>query len=287
MQNELLFEIGSEEIPAGFIGPALESLEKGIAQKLSELDLQFETIRRAATPRRLAICVQGLVRQQPDREEEFLGPARKAAFDADNNPTQAAIGFARSKGGAVEDLQVVDTPKGEYVMLVRQRRGEKTAALLPDVLGSLVGELSFPKSMRWGAGKTSFARPIHWLLALYEGSPVEFRVGDISSGVTTRGHRFMAPAAPFEVTDFAQYVEQLRRNHVLVDLEERRQGVVEEITRAAERSGVAGATILEDQELIDTVTNLVEFPNGVCGTFEERFLEIPDDVLITAMREHQ
>ncbi len=287
MQNELLFEIGSEEIPAGFIVPALDSLEKGITKKLAELDLQFETIHRAATPRRLAICVQGLVGQQPDREEEFLGPARKAAFDADNNPTKAAIGFARSRGGAVADLQVVDTPKGEYVMLVRLRRGEKTLDLLPQVLQSLVGELPFPKSMRWGAGKTSFARPIHWLLALYEGRKVEFQVGDITSGVTTRGHRFMAPAAPVKVNDFAHYVELLRRNHVLVDLEERRRGVVDEITRAAERSGVAGATVLEDQELIDTVTNLVEFPNGICGTFEKRFLEIPDDVLITAMREHQ
>lgn len=287
MQNELLFEIGSEEIPAGFIVPALESLEKGIGRKLAELDLQFETIQRAATPRRLAICVQGLVRQQPDREEEFLGPARKAAFDANNNPTKAAIGFARSKGGDVSDLQVVDTPKGEYVMLVRLRRGEKTVDLLPQILQSLVRELPFPKSMRWGTGKITFARPIHWLLALYEGHKVEFRVGDIRSSATTRGHRFMAPAAPVEVTDFAQYVELLRRNHVLVDLEERRRGVVEEITRAAERSGVAGATILEDQELIDTVTNLVEYPTGVCGTFEKRFLEIPDDVLITAMREHQ
>jgi glycyl-tRNA synthetase beta chain len=287
MQNELLFEIGSEEIPAGFIVPALENLEKGITRKLNELDLQFETIHRAATPRRLTICVQGLVRQQPDREEKFLGPARKAAFDAENKPTKAAIGFARSKGGAVSDLQVVDTPKGEYVMLVRLRRGEKTAALLPQVLQNLVRELPFPKSMCWGAGKTSFARPIHWLLALYEGRTIEFQVGDITSGVTTRGHRFMTPATPFEVTDFAQYVEQLRRNHVLVDLEERRRGVVDEITRAAERSGVAGATILEDQELIDTVTNLVELPTGVCGTFEKRFLEIPDDVLITAMREHQ
>ena len=167
MQNELLFEIGSEEIPAGFIVPALENLEKGMARKLTELDLQFDSIDTAATPRRLAVCVQGLVRQQPDREEEFLGPARKAAFDADNNPTKAAIGFARSKGGEVTDLQVVDTPKGEYVMLVKQRLGERTTDLLPGVLESLVGELSFPKSMRWGTGKTAFARPIHWLLAIY------------------------------------------------------------------------------------------------------------------------
>ncbi len=131
-------------------------------------------------------------------------------------------------------------------------------------------------------------RPIHWLLALYEGKKIDVQVGDITSGVSTRGHRFMAPAEPIEVKDFAQYVDVLRQNHVLVDLEERRQGVIAEIKRAAAaRSSIEGARILEDEELVDTVTNLVEYPCGVCGTFEERFLELPDKVLITAMREHQ
>ena len=121
MQNELLFEIGSEEIPGGFIGPALKNIQKTMVEKLTELELQYESIQTAATPRRLAICVNGLVSQQPDRKEELLGPAKKAAFDQENKPTKAAAGFARSKGAEVEDLQVVNTSKGEYVMLVRQR----------------------------------------------------------------------------------------------------------------------------------------------------------------------
>jgi glycyl-tRNA synthetase beta chain len=288
MQNELLLEIGSEEIPAGFILPALENMQTAMAEKLAGLDLHYDTIHKAATPRRLAICVKGLVSQQPDREEEFLGPAKKTAFDADNNPTKAGVGFARSKGAEVEDLKIVNTPKGEYVMLVRQSRGGKTINLLPNILQSIIEELPFPKSMRWGAGQNSFARPIHWLLALYEGQKIEVQIGGITSGVTTRGHRFMGPADAIEVEDFSHYVDVLRQNYVLVDLDERRRGVIDEIKRAAtERSGVQGARILEDEELIDTVTNLVEYPNGVCGTFEERFLEIPDDVLITAMREHQ
>ncbi len=287
MQNELLLEIGSEEIPAGFIGPALENMQKAMAEKLAEQNLDYDSMQTAATPRRLAICVKGLVSQQPDRQEQFLGPAKKAAFDADNNPTKAAVGFARSKGAAVEDLTIIDTSKGEYVMIVRQNRGEKTEKLLPQILQGLVGKLPFPKSMRWGEGNTSFARPIHWLLALYEGRKIDLQVGDIASGTTTRGHRFMSPVT-VEVKDFEHYVETLRQNHVLVDLEERRQEVIHEISRvAAEKSGVQGACILEDKELIDTVTNLVEYPHGVCGTFEERFLELPDDVLITAMREHQ
>jgi len=288
MQNELLLEIGSEEIPAGFIGPALENLQKGLAAKLTEHDLEYDTIYTAATPRRLAIRVRGLVEQQPDRKDELLGPAKNAAFDADNNPTKAAVGFARSKGAAVEDLKIVNTAKGEYVMLVRQIKGDETRNLLPQILRELVEKLPFPKSMRWGAGRTAFARPIHWLLALYNGEKIEVQVGDITSGTVTRGHRFMAAAGVIEVQDFDHYVEMLRQNYVLVDLDERRQEVINEVRRAAaERSGVEGARILEDEELINTVTNLVEYPNGVCGFFEDRFLELPDDVLITAMREHQ
>jgi glycyl-tRNA synthetase beta chain len=288
MQNELLLEIGSEEIPAGFIVPALENMQKIMIEKLTELNLHYDTVHTAATPRRLVICVKGLVPQQPDSEEEFLGPAKNAAFDADNNPTKAAVGFARSKGAEVEDLQIATTPKGEYVMLVRQSKGEKTENLLPKILQDLIGNLPFQKSMRWGAGLISFARPIHWLLAIYGGKKIDVQVGDITSSFSTRGHRFMAQADIIEVQDFAQYVDVLRQNSVLVDLEERRQGVINEIRKAAvEKSGVVGARILEDEELIDTVTNLVEYPHGVCGTFEERFLELPDDVLITAMREHQ
>ena len=287
MQNELLLEIGVEEIPAGFIGPALKNMQKTMAEKLAELELQYESIQTAATPRRLTLCVNGLISQQPDRKEELVGPAKKAAFDQENKPTKAAVGFARSKGAEVEDLQIVNTPKGEYIMLVRQRKGKKTESLLPELLKSLTESLPFPKSMRWGEGSTSFARPIHWLLALYEGHIIDFQVGDIHSAATTRGHRFMAPGL-IEVKDFAQYVDILRRNYVLVDIAERRQAAIEEIRKAAsEWSGVEGARILEDEELIDTVTNLVENPHGVCGKFGTRFLELPDDVLITAMREHQ
>ena len=287
MRNELLLEIGSEEIPAGFIGPALENMQKGLAGKLAEQDLQYDEIQTAATPRRLAVCVRGLVPQQPDRKEEFVGPARKAAFDRDGKPTKAAAGFALSKGAEVEDLQVVNTPKGEYVVLIRQCKGQKTEDLLPGILQGIVESLPFPKSMRWGQGNISFARPIHWLLALYDGRVVDFQVGDIKSGKVTRGHRFMSPGK-IEVGDFSQYIDVLRQNRVLADLTERREAVITEVRQSAsERSGVQGSRMLEDEELIDTVTNLVEYPHGVCGTFESRFLELPDDVLVTAMREHQ
>lgn len=287
MQNELFLEIGTEEIPAGFIGPALQKLQTAMAAKLSGLGLEYADIRTVATPRRLAISVSDLASQQPDRTEEFMGPARKAAFDGDNRPTKAAAGFARSKGASVDDLTIVETAKGEYVMLVREVKGAETVELLPSLLTDIIEDLSFPKSMRWGKGEIAFARPIHWLLALYEGKVVDFQVGDISSGAHTRAHRFMAPES-LEIQDFDQYLDALRDKFVLADVAERREVVINEVKQAAiNGSGMAEAAIVEDDELIDTVTNLVEYPHGICGSFEERFLALPDDVLITSMREHQ
>lgn len=283
MHHEFLLEIGTEEIPAGFIAPALDKLQKNLAARLAESGLEYGEILVAATPRRLAVCVKQLAAQQPDRQERLMGPSKKAAYDDNNRPTKAALGFAASRGVSVEDLEVVETPKGEYVMLVQEHKGEATAVLLSAMLPKLVTDLSFPKSMRWGAGRLSFARPIHWLLALYNGKVVPFSIGGIASDDQTRGHRFMA-LSPIKVRDFENYLEMLRKNFVIADLAERRAAVVAEIERAAQR---AGGQIVPDEELIDTVSNLVELPNAVCGVFDERFLALPDSVLITAMREHQ
>ncbi len=283
MQHELLFEIGTEEIPAGFLIPALAEMKRIMARKLGELALPHGEITTVGTPRRLTLVVADLAGHQPDRDEEVLGPPRKAGFDADGNPTKAAIGFAKSRGAAVEDLQVATTPKGEYLMLACHHPGEATTALLTRLLPELIAELPFPKSMRWGSGRTSFVRPIQWILALFGGKVIPFAVDDIASGNTTRGHRFMAPTT-FTVTDFAHYRASLRGAHVVVDPEERRDAARATVTAAAQE---AGGAIIADEELIDTVTNLVEEPHGVCGTFEKRFLDLPREVLITSMREHQ
>ncbi len=283
MHQELLFEIGTEEIPAGYISPVLEKMKELLAARLNERALSFDTIRTVATPRRLTVCVSGLVDCQQDRKEEFLGPPKKAAFTGERTPTKAAIGFAASKGVAVEDLQVVSTPKGEYVSITLEIKGETTPRLLAELLPQLVHDLPFPKSMRWGHHRFSFARPIQWLLALYGGQVIPFAIGGIESGNTTRGHRFMAPD-PLVVTDFAQYRDSLRAGFVLVDSEERRSAVIREIVRAA---AIVGGEVRPDDELVDTVTNLVEYPHAICGEFEHRFLDLPDSVLVTAMREHQ
>ncbi|MFZ5758341.1 MAG: glycine--tRNA ligase subunit beta [Thermodesulfobacteriota bacterium] len=283
MDNEFLLEIGTEEIPAGYITPALTFMQETMAKKLAELSLSHAAITTAATPRRLALSVSGLVARQPDRREEVLGPPKKAAFDADNRPTKAAIGFAASRGATVEDIRIVATPKGEYLMLVQEHSGEETAVILSRLLPEFILSIPFPKSMRWGAFRTSFARPIQWLVALYGGKVVEFALNDLHSGAASRGHRFMAPQE-VAIEDFGQYREVLRSRQVIADPAERRELIRKEAARAA---ATVGGTIVADEELLDTVTNLVEFPVGVIGAFDRKFLELPREVLITSMRVHQ
>ncbi len=284
MQHELLFEIGTEELPAGYIMPALEQLRTLMAGKLAQLGLSHGEIRAAATPRRLALQVSLLAARQPDRREEILGPPRQAAYDRDNNPTKAAEGFAKSRGVSLAELQIVATPKGEYLMVPHEQKGEATATLLPQLLPELVKELSFPKSMHWGDTRTTFARPIAWIVALYAGELVPCQIDGVPpSSNFSRGHRFMAPQ-PFPVTTFAHYLEELRARQVLALPEERKAAVRAEIERAAAE---IGGQVCSDEELVETVTNLVESPHAILGTFDRRYLALPKEAMITSMREHQ
>jgi len=285
--SELLFEIGTEEIPAGYIIPALQFMEQAAREHLGQVSLAFGGARTCGTPRRLTLIVSELQEKQEDRIVEHTGPSRQAGFDKDGNPSKAAIGFARSKGMAVEDLQVVETPKGEYLMAVENVKGLETREILPELLKNLVREIPFPKSMRWGQGSIAFARPIQWLLALCDGQVMEFSVDATSSGLSTRGHRFMAPEW-VRITGTEQYINTLRDNWVIVENKERRQRVIDEVKRVVQdQRRFAGAEPVLDDDLVDTVTNLVEIPWGVCGSFDEKFLELPQEVLITSMREHQ
>lgn len=283
---QLLFEIGTEEIPAGYIKPALTFMEQAAQTRFDELGLGFGRVQSVGTPRRLTLVVDGLQESQQDRSQEHIGPARKAAFGTDGNPTKAAMGFARSKGVAIDDLQVIDTPKGEYLMAVEEIKGVATCELLPELLDELLRSIPFPKSMRWADSSLSFARPIQWLLALYDGKIVDFSVESVQAGNTTLGHRFMAPE-PVEVQGYDQYLELLAKKSVIADPIQRRALVIDEVEKAVfGRIGESGTAVL-DEGLIDTVTNLVEIPWGVCGSFDEKFLALPDEALITSMREHQ
>ncbi|MDZ7642535.1 MAG: glycine--tRNA ligase subunit beta [Desulfurivibrio sp.] len=282
-RRELLFEIGAEEIPAGYLEPALAALREGLRRGLAERELTHGELHSAATPRRLAVAVQELADRQPDRQEEVWGPPKKAAFDAAGNPTKAATGFAASRGLSMEQLQVKTTAKGDYLAAVIQRRGRPTTELLNELLPELVLSLPFPKTMRWGNGSIHFARPLRWLLAVYDGQPLDFALEELPAGDQSRGHRFMAPA-PFTATSFAQYLERLRQASVLADPDERRQAVVAEVKQAA---AAGGGRVLADDELTTTVSNLVEAPHALCGTFDQRFLALPREVLITSLREQQ
>jgi glycyl-tRNA synthetase beta chain len=286
MAQQLLFEIGTEEIPASYIQPALAFLEQAAQSKLRELGLSFGWVRSAGTPRRLTLAVDEVQEEQPTRLQEHIGPAKQAAFDADGQLTKAALGFARSKGVAVEDLQVIATPKGEYLMAVEEIKGKAAAELLPGLLEELLRAIPFPKSMRWADSKLAFARPVQWLLALYGDAVLSVAVEDLRGGSTTLGHRFLSPE-PVSVRNFEDYLSKLAEKSVIVEIDKRRELVVEEVRKAVREQAGAEAMPLLDEGLLDIVTNLVEKPHGVCGSFDQKFLALPAEVLITSMREHQ
>lgn len=282
-RENLLFEIGTEEIPAGFIMPALEALRDLAAKGLEKNRITFGEMKIMGTPRRLVLTVIGIETRQPDGVEEALGPSVKAAFDAAGNPTRAAEGFARSRGVAVEELLRVTTDKGEYIAARKTVIGRETKEVLRALLPEWIAQIPFRKSMRWGSEETAFARPIHWLLALFGDEVVEFQYAGVESGRKSRGHRFHAPGE-FEVMDIDDYLRKLAGARVVVDIAERREKV---LAGAREAARAVGGTLLEDLELLDTVTFLVEEPTAVAGSFEAHYLELPHELLILSMKTHQ
>ncbi len=283
MSRELFLEIGTEEIPAAFLPKAMADMESLVRKELETARLSHGEVRTLATPRRLALLVRDVDERQPDAEVTALGPARKVAFDADGKPTKAAQGFARGQGVDVADLVVTETEKGEYVSVTKKIVGLPTAEILVEILPRLIAAIPFRKSMRWGDLDVRFARPMHWIVALFDGVVVPFTFGSIKSGSASRGHRFMANDV-FPVRDFAHYLEECERHFVIPDPEKRKEIIRREVDQAAR---AAGGTVLADEALLEQVTFLVEYPSVVCGTFENEFLEVPKEVLITSMREHQ
>ncbi|MDD2898157.1 MAG: glycine--tRNA ligase subunit beta [Desulfuromonadaceae bacterium] len=281
--KELLLEIGCEEIPAGFIPRATAEMEAIITKELANARLTFTEIKTLATPRRLVLVVKGLLSVQPDAEITATGPSIKAAYGADGAPTKAAEGFARGQGVDVSALQTITTEKGEYLFVSKHEAGRPTHELLTEILPSLVAAIPFKKSMRWGNQDVRFARPIHWIVALFDGTVIPFSFGTVVSGKISRGHRFMANTT-FPVNDFAQYLTECERHFVIPDPEKRKEIIRRETHRVAV---AAGGHLLPDEELLEQVTYLVEYPSAVHGTFSPEFLAVPKEVLITSMRSHQ
>lgn len=281
--KELFLEIGCEEIPAGFIPRATSEMEAIITKELALARLTFTEIKTLATPRRLAMVVKGIPSLQPDAEITATGPSIKAAYDSEGKPTKAAEGFARSQGVEVSELKTITTDKGEYLFVSKQAIGRPTHEILTELLPALVANIPFKKSMRWGEQDVRFARPIHWIVALFDGTVIPFSFGNIVSGKVSRGHRFMANTN-FHVSDFANYLVECERHFVIPDPEKRKEIIRRETHRVAI---AAGGHLLPDEELLDQVTYLVEYPSAVHGTFSSEFLKVPKEVLITSMRSHQ
>ena len=285
--KDLVYEIGVEEVPAGYIQSALDQLKNAFCKKAGELNIAFGKVDAKGTPRRLCLLVENIEEKQADIREELLGPSKSAGIDSSGKFTKAAEGFARSKNADTSLLTVVDTPKGEYLQLVREVAGRPVMELLPELLKGLILDISFPKSMRWGANQHSFARPIQWLVALFGKDVIGFEHEGVISGNMSRGHRFMNDY-PVVIPDMQSYEKTLGDHNVLVDMATRRAAVVNELIQSVDQSTLPdSAKVTVDEELVDVVTNLVEMPYGVCGSFAEKFLQLPPDVLITSMREHQ
>jgi glycyl-tRNA synthetase beta chain len=282
MPADLLFELGSEELPASFIIPALEDLAKTITEGLAAARLKHGEVRRFGTPRRLAILIKDLADAGEDISKEVLGPSVKAAFK-DGAPTQAALKFAESQKLPVDQLKRLQTAKGEYLGAQVEEKGKRAAQILPEVLHRAAHGINFKKSMRWGDVDLSFARPLQWIVALLGTEVVPVKFADVSSGRQTRGHRFLAPAG-VDVVRPADYEAQLEKVSVIADITRRRAMVLEKIRAAA---ATAGGKLLEDDALVDQVTNLVELPSPVVGTFEARHLDLPPEVLVQEMKSHQ
>jgi glycyl-tRNA synthetase beta chain len=282
--GELLLEIGTEEIPAGYLDNGIRELKRLAESYLRENRIKVEgDIFTHGTLRRLVLAGRDIAEKQDDAVQEMTGPPKKVAFDEAGNPTKAAIGFAQKQGVSVDALEVLDTPKGEYLYVKRMVPGRPTIELLAEILPDLIAHIPWPKSMRWGSGEFSFVRPIHWILALFNEEVIPFEVAGVRSGNQTRGHRFMAPQS-MEARGLQDYLKKLPAAYVLLDAEERTGEVKEAAVKAAHTvSGIPE----EDPELLSTVTNMVEIPFATCGGFDDAYLKLPEPVIITAMKEHQ
>ena len=290
MQN-LLFEIGTEELPAGYIRPALKQMESAITTKLQETNLIFNNISTAGTPRRLTIFVDEIAERQENIEEEVLGPSCKIAFDDNNNPTNAGKGFAKSQGVNIEDLKVKETKKGKYCYVIKKQEGEKTGNLLPEILKWLTKSIDFPKRMVWNERDVTFARPIRSFTALFGSELINFQLNGIKSSNTIKGNPYISSKETYGTgktlelknADFATYKQALLNENVIVDFNERKTALKEKSSAILNKYNAG----FDDEELLDELTNLVEFPTAIECSFEESFLDLPDEVIIAAMKGHQ
>ena len=279
MAKDLLFEIGAEEIPAGFMPNILGQLKTLAETKLNDAHLPFESIATYGTPRRLSLIVKGLADTSAEISERHKGPSASIAYDADGNATKAAIGFARGKGLDVADLVVEDG----YIYAETKTAGVPAKDIVTDMLPQLITGLNFPKSMHWGNLDAKFVRPVRWLVALLDEEVIPVEFATVKSGNVTRGHRFLG-ADEITIKNAASYVDTLKENFVMVDQDARRELISKQLHDMAASKN---ASIVWDDDLLEEINYLVEWPTALCGGFEESYLALPDAAIITPMKDHQ
>lgn len=281
MANSYLLEVGVEEMPAHVVTPSIKQLHKRVADYLKEERISFDEIKEYATPRRLALLISGLADKQPDVDESVKGPAKKIAQDADGNWTKAAIGFTRGQGATVDDIEFKDVKGVEYVFVEKHIAGKPVADVLqglPDVITSM----NFPTLMNWGYHNLQFIRPIRWLVSLLNDQVVPFKILDVEAGRTTRGHRFLGHEV--ELKQATDYEDVLHDQFVIADQAKRKQLIEDQIDAIVKKNDWV---IAKDADLLEEVNNLVEWPTAFAGSFDEKYLVLPDEVLITSMKDNQ
>ncbi|KJR41222.1 glycyl-tRNA synthetase subunit beta, partial [Candidatus Magnetoovum chiemensis] len=282
----LLLEIGTEEIPAGFLPNALQDLRIKTKEHFLNHGITYSEINTFATPRRLTMTAEGVNAYKPAITEELIGPPRKAAYDAQGKPTKALVGFANSQGVSLESIKVVKTQKGEYIAAVIVQPGQMVKNIISEIFKSIIFSIQFPKSMRWASLNDRFARPIRWITALCDGESVSFKPlsgSDIISSNETYGHRLLTEGE-IRVNSIDEYFTKLRENYVIANQEERRNIITSELQELAKQSG---SIPVEDDKLIEHVTNLVEYPKAALCSFSSDFLSLPKELLVSVMRDHQ
>ena len=279
MAKDLLFEIGAEEIPAGFLPNIIKQLGELATAALAERHIPHGSVKVYATPRRVALLINDVAERGEDVHETHKGPSVSIAYDADGNATKAAIGFARGKGLDVSELKVVDG----YIFADTTTAGLDTKEVLSDILPSLITGLSFPKSMHWGDLEERFVRPVRWLVALFGQDVVPVTFANVTSTNVSRGHRFLGESE-LTIAEPKDYLDTLTKNFIMIDQDVRRETICKQLTELA---ATKGATVVWDEDLLDEVTFLVEYPTALCGTFDESYLALPSDCIITPMKDHQ
>ena len=280
-ERNLLLEIGLEELPARFITDSINQLASKVQNWLSSHNIGFESIEKYSTPRRLAVLVMNVEERQEDSEEEAKGPAKKIALTETGEWSKAAVGFSRGQGMSVDDIYFKEINGIEYAHVKKFIKGQQTADLLSELKGIVLG-LTFPKNMHWSDLDIRYVRPIKWLVAMFGSEVIHFEAAGVQTGNVTRGHRFLGEEAVINTPE--EYEEILLGQYVVADAEKRKAAILSQLEKIEEENGWV---IPVDEDLLEEVNNLVEYPTALYGRFEEEFLEIPDEVLITSMKEHQ